>query len=205
MIQRAPVISPPALPRVDLHQERRAERRRLLRQSRRAALLLAILILAMGMALAPLTRRLIRLQSRLARTRQEAVALDQQDQVLTQASAQVDEQVGRWMRFLQGRNRRRAWKATLRDLAGRMPADVSLESLQMESKVQRTEATLQGSAERIETLRAFMDSLARSSRFTQLCLTETTAEDTSGSGGRHFRMTAYVSGPLANGAVGEAR
>jgi hypothetical protein len=187
--------------RVDLYVERRQERRAVYLRSRRDAAVLASLALAWGCALAPLTATMAR-QRRLlsSETAQSASAQKRRRAVATAASG-ADERLARLAQVTEVRSRRRAWAATVAEMAALSSSDICLDSARFEARDGETEMRIEGSAMSIMAANSFIARLSRSPRFTRVGLTDTSPDVAFGRGSVHFVASGKLGCELGGGAA----
>ena len=198
---KSPALNRLTLPGVDLNQQRGEERRRILNRSRRDALALAALGVFAAVVLVPLSLQVADKGLELARVQRELGRVETRSRMVSESGAETDQRLSRWRRYEQIRTRRESLRDLLSVVAVCIPDRAYLEQVRVEGKLKQVEMTLQGSAEKMETLKRFTDSLSGTPFFTTVRLTETSADPTLGDRAVRFRIQARVAGALANGAA----
>lgn len=183
------------LPRVDLGQERRQERRRIAGRSRRSAVTLAALLILGPCLLVPSTRQILEQRTQLSHTDRQLAAVNTQWQRVTQTGDRTDAQIGLWARFQQSRDGRRVWDDALPALTAALPGEVSLQRAQITGSDGGVVIAAQGTSESMGGLRAFLRALAASPLFARIRLEETAADPSAGPRGVNFKISGPIAGP----------
>lgn len=184
------------IPLVDLNRERREERRGTLRRSHRHMAAFLVTGALTVMVPLPLTLQALALRGECRKAERQAAGVRQRLQSVTTVSGAMDSKITRWQQLLHSQQARHAWEVTLPAFAACLPADVSLEQVQIFDKGDGAQIQLQGSAGTMGDLRTFTAALARSSVFAKLHLDETTVN----SGSVTFRIAGSLSGMKASRA-----
>ena len=162
-----------SLPFIDLHQERSAQQRTVFAQNCRRLAVLGILALLCLGGLLPLTTTVRSYRPLLSVAERDLSMTQTRFAAVTQAQTSLQEPLKHWTRFEESRNARRQNALAFAALTGDIPREVCIEQVETETQDRQMTLKMQGFAETMDSLSAFVTALSHRPGFAGVRLTET--------------------------------